>query len=77
MSAETETVSVSAAESAPNNNGDTDKEEVKSEAKMNGDSGDNEEHVETHGVAKEGEEPKERWRQHAAGPPLLVPLSSG
>ena len=71
MSAETETVSVSAAESAPNNNGDTDKEEVKSEAKMNGDSGDNEEHVETHGVAKEGEEPKEiiahkvsEWTSH-------------
>ena len=77
MSAETETVSLSAAESAPNNNGEVEKKNVEeTEAKVNGDSG-GEENVGGAGDSKENEEPKEIIAHKVTGTVKWFNVKSG
>ena len=76
MSAETETVSVSAAESAPNNNGEADKKSVEeSEGKMNGDNSGGEDNAGEN--SKENEEPKEIIAHKVTGTVKWFNVKSG
>ena len=76
MSAETETVSVSAAESAPNNNSEGDKIKEEGEAKMNGDSAEGET-AGGQGDSKENEEPKEIIAHKVTGTVKWFNVKSG